>query len=182
MGWFFSMVAKEFFISFLLWARSLARSFRSERNNHLCFIFVSYHRTITKEISVFSFFGKQCSLKLALCVFKALALNMSFFFLQLHLQHMEVSAPWVELKLQLGPMPQPQQHWIWTASVTYAAAHGNAGSLTHWARDQTCILTESIQVLNPLSHNGNSLSMSFKIIFFSPNKCLCLCLVRGLLL
>ena len=96
------MVAKEFFISFLLWARSLARSFRSERNNHLCFIFVSYHRTITKEISVFSFFGNQCSLKLALCVFKALALNMSFFFLQLHLQHMEVSAPWVELKLQLG--------------------------------------------------------------------------------
>ena len=32
------------------------------------------------------------------------------------------------------PMPQPQQLWIWAASVTYTTAHDNAGSLTHWAR------------------------------------------------
>ena len=29
-------------------------------------------------------------------------------------------------------MPQPRQ--IWASSVTYTTAHGNAGSLTHWAR------------------------------------------------
>jgi len=32
------------------------------------------------------------------------------------------------------PTPQPQQHRIWTESATYTTAHGNAGSLTHWAR------------------------------------------------
>ena len=31
-------------------------------------------------------------------------------------------------------MPQPQQHQIWAAFVTYTTAHGNAGSLTHWGR------------------------------------------------
>ena len=30
-------------------------------------------------------------------------------------------------------MPQPQQHHIQAASVTYTAAHSNVGSLTHWA-------------------------------------------------
>ena len=32
------------------------------------------------------------------------------------------------------PMPQPQQRGIWTASATYTTTHGNAGSLTPWAR------------------------------------------------
>ena len=32
------------------------------------------------------------------------------------------------------PTPQPQQHRIWAASATYTTAHGNTGSLTHWAR------------------------------------------------
>ena len=31
-------------------------------------------------------------------------------------------------------MPQPQQCGIRAAFVTYTTAHGNAGSLTHWAR------------------------------------------------
>ena len=31
-------------------------------------------------------------------------------------------------------MPEPQQLRIWAASVTYTAAHGNTGSLSHWAR------------------------------------------------
>ena len=30
--------------------------------------------------------------------------------------------------------PTPQQHGIWAASATYSTAHGNARSLTHWAR------------------------------------------------
>ena len=32
------------------------------------------------------------------------------------------------------PIPQPQQHGIQATSVIYTMAHGNAGSLTHWAR------------------------------------------------
>ena len=32
------------------------------------------------------------------------------------------------------PVPQPQQHQIRAASAAYATAHGNARSLTHWAR------------------------------------------------
>ena len=32
------------------------------------------------------------------------------------------------------PTPQPQQHGIWTMSLTYTATYGNAGSLTHWER------------------------------------------------
>ena len=33
-----------------------------------------------------------------------------------------------------GLHPQPQQHQIWAASVTYTTAHGNVRSLIHWAR------------------------------------------------
>ena len=32
------------------------------------------------------------------------------------------------------PTPQPQQCQIWAVSVTDARAHGNTGSLAHWAR------------------------------------------------
>ena len=38
---------------------------------------------------------------------------------------------WMELQLQ--PIPQPQQHWIWATSATYTAAWGNTRSLSHWA-------------------------------------------------
>ena len=31
-------------------------------------------------------------------------------------------------------MPQPHQRGIWATSVAYITAHGNARSLTHWAR------------------------------------------------
>ena len=34
-------------------------------------------------------------------------------------------------------MRHPQQHWTWAASATYAAACGNAESLTHWERSGT---------------------------------------------
>ena len=54
--------------------------------------------------------------------------------------------------------PQPQQWQIQAMSSTYTAAHGNAGSFNPLsdARDQTCILMDISQVLNPLSHNGLS--------------------------
>ena len=34
------------------------------------------------------------------------------------------------------PMPQPQQRQIQAASAAYTTAHGNAGSLAHWARPE----------------------------------------------
>ena len=43
-------------------------------------------------------------------------------------QHMEVP------RLGVKSEPQPQQHRIRAASVTYTTAYGNIGSLTHWAR------------------------------------------------
>ena len=47
-------------------------------------------------------------------------------------------------------------------SATYATAHGNTGSFNPQsrARDQTRILMDTGWVLNPLSHNGNSLMIS----------------------
>ena len=55
--------------------------------------------------------------------------------------------------------PQPQHHCIQATSITYAAAWGNSGSLTHRFRlgiepASSCTLC---QVLNPLSQNGNSI-------------------------
>ena len=72
-------------------------------------------------------------------------------FLGLHLLHMEVPRPGV---CSCQPPPQPQQLGFWAASVTYTTAHGNAASLTHWARprDQTCNLMDSVL----LRHDGNS--------------------------
>ena len=66
------------------------------------------------------------------------------------------------------PMPQLQQHGIQAISLTNPAACSNAWSLTHWARpgikppsSQTLC-----QVLNPVSHNGNSNSLYFKTSIF----------------
>ena len=73
-----------------------------------------------------------------LCLYVFLFLFFFFCFLGLHLRHMEVP------RLDAGnscqsccscqPTPQPQQLWIWAASVTYTTDHGSAGSPTHWAR------------------------------------------------
>ena len=38
-----------------------------------------------------------------------------------------------QIELQLPPMLQLWQCWIWAASVNYPTACGNTGSLTHWA-------------------------------------------------
>ena len=66
------------------------------------------------------------------------------------------------------PMPQPQQRRIQGASVTYAAAHGNAGSLTHRVRSgiETTSSQTLCQVLNPLSHSGNSQTLSNTPLMF----------------
>ena len=56
--------------------------------------------------------------------------------------------------------PEPQQCRILVASAIDAIACGNAGSLTHWARPGTEPASSCRQhwVLNPLSHNRNSIN------------------------
>ena len=84
-----------------------------------------------------------------------------FFFLRPHLLLMDVPRLGVELELQLQPVPQSQQCWIWAPSVNYAAACSHAGSLTHWMRPgiEPASLQGQHWVLNLLSHNGNSAYM-----------------------
>ena len=55
------------------------------------------------------------------------------------------------------PMPQPQ-HQIQAASVPYAAARSNAGSLNPWARQgiESASSQRQCKVLNQLSYEGNS--------------------------
>ena len=55
-------------------------------------------------------------------------------FLGPHQWHMEVPRQGPNQSCSCRPMPQPQQHGIQATSATYTTAHGNAGSLTHWAR------------------------------------------------
>ena len=71
-----------------------------------------------------------------------------FFFLQLN----QVPGPGVESKLQVQPVPQPQQYWVWAA---YTPAYTR--SLTHWARPgiKPTSSQRPRQVLHPLSYNRN---------------------------
>ena len=68
-----------------------------------------------------------------------------------------------KLEIHLGHMPQ--QHSIWVASTTYAAACGNTRSLTQWAKPG--IKPASSQTLyrdlNTLSHSENPTSDFLKI-------------------
>ena len=80
-----------------------------------------------------------------------------FLFWWLTLCHMEVPRLRVKLELQVQPTP----HQIWAASVTYAAACSNAGSLTHWARpriEPASSRTLSL-VPSPLRHDGTPTSV-----------------------
>ena len=107
-----------------------------------------------------------------------------FFFLGLFLGHTEVPKLGVESELQLQSMPQPRQHWIQDASVTYATACSNARSLTHWERPGVERMNESgIQdtswVLNLLSHNGNTPSFLIMRLDFSSWSALAKCTYQG---
>ena len=85
------------------------------------------------------------------------------FFLQPHLQHMEVPGPGVSgVKSELQPVPQPWQHQIKAPSEAYS----NARSLTHWARLGIKPTSPKRQhrVLNLLSHSGNSFKPFLKLL------------------
>ena len=47
---------------------------------------------------------------------------------------MEILRLGIESELQLPAYTTATACWIWATSVTYAAAHSNAWSLTHWVR------------------------------------------------
>ena len=53
-------------------------------------------------------------------------------------------------------IPQPQQHQIWALYVRLACSNAGSFNLLNKARDWTCILMDTSQVLNWLSLNGNS--------------------------
>ena len=61
------------------------------------------------------------------------------------------------------PTPQPWQHQIWATCATYTVACSNTGSLTHQARPgmEPASSQTLCWILNPLSHNGNSGTLSF---------------------
>ena len=78
-----------------------------------------------------------------------------FFFLRLHLQHVEVPGLGVETELQLLTQ-QPQQCYI-------------LNPLSR-ARDRTLIVMDTSRVFNLMSHNGNSWLSFFKVLVkFSNN-------------
>ena len=85
-----------------------------------------------------------------------------FFFVCPHLGHMEVPRLGVKSELSCCPMPQPQQHSIRAVSTTYTAAHGNTGSLTHWARPGIKPATSRFLVgFVSVNHDGRSSSLRF---------------------
>ena len=45
-----------------------------------------------------------------------------------------MEVPRLGVKLELQPIPLPQQNRILAPSVTYPTAHSNTSSLTHWVR------------------------------------------------
>ena len=47
---------------------------------------------------------------------------------------------------------------------TYANSQSEDGSLTHWARDWTSIPMDTSQILNLLSHNGNSYQSNLMLV------------------
>ena len=63
---------------------------------------------------------------------------------------------WIRAEAEVEP--QPWQHRIWAASVTYAAACGNARSLIPWVRPgiEPTSSWRQCWVLNLLSRSGNS--------------------------
>ena len=66
---------------------------------------------------------------------------------------------------QIGAESQPQQCWIQATSTAYTTGHGNARSLTHWARLGIEPMSSWILVgLLSMSHNRNSCLVHFQTL------------------
>ena len=120
----------------LLWRSWSIQKSNSVQNNK-CSRLVAYHTIISSVIRCQSFFSRFSYFPEIFSFLKLLfkILEFTFWgcfvfvflpFLGLHLRHMEI--------LRLGVQSEPQQLGIRAASVTYTTAHGNARSLTPWAR------------------------------------------------
>ena len=83
----------------------------------------------------------------------------SFFFLGPHLWHMEVPRLQVQLELQLlaYATATATQDLSRVCRLHHSSQPQQMFNPLSEARDQTCVLMDTSQVLNPLSHNGNSL-------------------------
>ena len=75
------------------------------------------------------------------------------------------------------PTPQSQQCWIWAVSATYATAHSNARSFTHWAGPGIKPVSSWIPVrfVNCWAMTGTL------CVFFELEFCLSMCPGVGLL-
>ena len=80
-----------------------------------------------------------------------------FFFLRLHLWHMEVPRLGLNQSCSWLLMPQPQQHCNLHCSLRQRWILNPLGK----AKDQICIFMDISQVLHLLSHNGNFCSFLF---------------------
>ena len=80
------------------------------------------------------------------------------------------------------PTPEPQQCCNWAASVTYTTAHGNAGSLTHWARPGIELTTLWFLVGFVSSTPRRELLLFFFFFSFSLLALDSFCLFSGLLM
>ena len=86
-------------------------------------------------------------------------------FLGLHLQHMEVPRPGVEVELQLPACATASATWDprCICNLRHSSCQGWILNPLSEARDQTWILMGTSLVHNLLSHNGNSQTFSLSL-------------------
>ena len=100
-----------------------------------CFLLFSYFGGIWYHTGLIEWVRKRvfvCFVCVCVCMFVCVCVCVC---VDLHPQHMEVPRLGVNWSCSCWPTPQPEQHGIQVASVTYTTACSNtAGSLTHWAR------------------------------------------------
>ena len=85
-----------------------------------------YYEEVSFHFHIFGFLNMFCLIYYDRVLHLVKCLFFSFSFSRPNLWHMEIPEPGVKLELQLLPMPLPQPHQIWAASVTYTAACSNA--------------------------------------------------------
>ena len=97
-----------------------------------------------------------------------------FFFLGLHLWHMEVPRLGVELQLQMLACAQPQRCWPWAAFETYTIAHSNAARfLTHWARPgiESTSLWVLVEFVSAAPHGNTGKVLTSRIAVYFEVDC-----------
>ena len=123
-----------------------------------CFVYFTGNCTLSTHL----FFNFYLFLEFMLLivgfpvVHPSLYLSLFFYFFFLFMAAPAVPGLGVNWNCSCRPTPQSQQHCIQTAFSTYATACGNAWSLTHWVSQGIEPTSSQTQVINPLSHNGNS--------------------------